>query len=371
MATEPINKSRFPELDFIRAIAVIAVIVIHVTSITLTKTDPDQFTRLSSVLINQLSRFCVPAFLFVSGILAYHSFQRRSTYSGLIVSKLKALIVPYIVWTTIGLLFFLSFSINYKGIIMIFLTGSGPFYQLYYIPLLFQLFVILPLIMRIELNKQMVVLIFLMTCFLLAGYQVLLLSESSHASGVIGYLNTLLQSAFFSWFIYFYLGLFAAKYYANFLEFVKSKSFVFFVTLYVICTILLIADAYYSTIIHKQSDLMGYFRVTVLFYSLATILVLIKLGMIIQSRLLENIYRNSFGIYLIHVAVLKLIYLVSSHMFANPAAIVASIVLTMLISYGMIEVIQRSPLSWLLLGQKSINARRRTNIESTDHKLVR
>ncbi|WP_187274165.1 acyltransferase [Paenibacillus sp. N3.4] len=368
MSTETVNKSRFPELDFLRAVAVIAVIAIHVTSITLIKTDPDHFTRLSSLLINQLSRFCVPAFLFVSGILAYHSFH-RSTYSQLIVSKVKALIIPYVVWTLIGLLFFLSFSINYKGIIMIFLTGNGPFYQLYYIPLLFQMFVILPLIMRFMLNRFILIVISLLSCFLFIGYQFMII-ESVHTMSLIGYVSSFLQSAFFGWIIYFYIGLLAAKNYPSVLKFLQSKSLAFFVMIYVICSILLVTDAYYSIIIHKQDELMGYFRISVLVYSFAALGLIIKLGMISKWKIMTNLYQNSFGIYLIHVAVLKLMFLISSVLFSNLIYVTASIVLTIVISYWIVELIKRTPLSFLLLGQKSMSTKRHSSMKPRDKKMV-
>ncbi|MGO4272558.1 acyltransferase family protein, partial [Paenibacillus sp. TAF58] len=355
------SNNRFPELDFVRAIAVIAVIVIHVTSITLTKMSPDQFTYVASIIVNQLSRFCVPAFLFVSGVLAFHSYKRNS-YTQLIKGKIKDLIVPYVVWTSLGLLLFLSFSSNYKGIIMIFLTGNGPFYQLYYIPLLFQMFVFLPLIIKLAGNKKVVISILLLNILMYVGYQALLVGEV-FSKDLVGSASSILQSTFVIWMSYFCLGVFAAQYYSKLLEFIKSKSTAFFVAMYVMSAIALIADALLGFGLDKQMELMGYFRVTIMIYSLASLALLVKLGMRYKLKFVTNLYRNSFGIYLIHVAVIKVIFMLSSIFFSNLLFIMLSTLLTLIISYWCVELIKRTPVSSLLLGQKNKSERRPASVE--------
>ncbi|WP_261302576.1 acyltransferase [Paenibacillus andongensis] len=369
MTTMVQGNNRFPELDFVRAIAVIAVIVIHVTSITLTKMLPDQFTFLSSIILNQLSRFCVPAFLFVSGVLAFHSYKKNS-YSQLIKGKIKDLIVPYLAWTSLGLFLFLSFSSNYKGIIMIFLTGNGPFYQLYYIPLLFQMFVLLPLIMKLVGSKKIVISILLINILMYVGYQALLVGEV-FSKDLVGSASSILQSTFVVWMGYFCLGVCAAQYYPKLLEFVQSKSTAFFVTIYVISAIALIADAYIGFVINKQMELMGYFRVTVMIYSLTSLALLVKLGMTYKLKSITSLYRNSFGIYLIHVAVIKVIFMLSSVFFSNLFFIILSTLLTLTVSYWCVELIKRTPISSLLLGQKNKSVRKSVSLEPIGNRLER
>ncbi|KRE51002.1 acyltransferase [Paenibacillus sp. Soil724D2] len=367
MTAEVKRNNRFPELDFVRAIAVIAVIAIHVTSITLTKMSPDEFTYIASVILNQLSRFCVPAFLFVSGVLAFHSYKRNS-YSQLIRGKIKDLIVPYVAWTSLGLLLFLSFSSNYKGIIMIFLTGNGPFYQLYYIPLLFQMFIILPLLIKLSGNKKIVISILIINILMYVGYQTLVV-DAVFSKDLVGSASSILQSTFVVWMSYFCLGVYAAQYYSKLLEFVKSKPTAFFVAIYAMSAIVLIADAYVGFGIDKQMELMGYFRLTVMFYSFASIALLVKLGMTYTLKPITSLYRNSFGIYLIHVAAIKVIYMVSSMFFSNLLFIMLSTLLTLIVSYWCVELIKRTPISLLLLGQKNKSIRKQASVKPLNNRL--
>lgn len=351
MTTQVQEKTRFSELDFVRAIAIIAVIVIHVTSITLTKIPTDDITALLSLVLNQLSRFCVPAFLFVSGILAFHSFKKH-TYVQVLKGKTNSLLIPYVIWTILGLLFFQMYSTNYKGIIMIFMTGNGPFYQLYYIPLLFQLFVVLPLMMKFISSKKFVVILSILTMLLFIVYEVIIL-KAVLSEDFIGSTSALLQSTFVYWLIYFYLGIFAAQHYVKLLDFIKSKSTSMFVVVYLVSAVALVVDAYIGFITYKHVELMNYFRVTVFIYSIASIALLIRLGMIYHWKMITHLYRNSFGIYLIHVVFIKILFLISSLFFSNVLYIVLSIVLTTLISYWLIEMIKWTPLSFLLIGKNN------------------
>ncbi|KRE97075.1 hypothetical protein ASG89_29905 [Paenibacillus sp. Soil766] len=368
MPTDIQRNNRFPELDFVRAIAVIAVIVIHVTSITLTKMAPDQFTFIASVILNQLSRFCVPAFLFVSGVLAFHSYKRHN-YSLLIKGKIKDLIVPYVVWTILGLIFFLSFSSNYKGIIMIFLTGNGPFYQLYYIPLLFQMFVLLPFIIKLAGSKRIVISILLVNILMYVGYQTLLLG-AVFSDDIVGSASSILQSTFVVWISYFCMGVFAALYYSQLLLFIKLKPKAFFVAIYVMSAVALIADAYLGFSSDKQMGAMGHFRLTVMIYSFATMALLVKFGMTYKSNLFTYLHRNSFGIYLIHVAVIKVIFMLSSIFFSNLFFIMLSTLITLFVSYGCVELIKRTPISSLLLGQKK-SSRNQSSVVPLRNRLER
>ncbi|WP_171683073.1 acyltransferase [Paenibacillus planticolens] len=356
-----VKSNRFPELDFIRATAVVAVIIIHVTSITLTKMPADRFTFNASVILNQLSRFCVPAFLFVSGVLAFQSYKRNS-YLQVIKGKIRDLIVPYLVWTSLGLVLFLSFSSNYKGIIMIYLTGNGPFYQLYYIPLLFQMFVFLPWIIKLAGSKKMVISILLINILMYVGYQTLLVGTLL-SKDLVGSASTILQSTFVIWMSYFCMGVYATQNYSKLLEFIKSKPIAVVIAIYVLSAIALITDAFISFGYAKQMEIMGYFRITVLIYSFATMALLVKLGMTYKLKPITSLYRNSFGIYLIHVAVIKVIFMVSSIFFSNLLFIMLSTLLTLIVSYWCVELIKRTRISSLLLG-KNNNSKKHVPVES-------
>ncbi|MBP1990376.1 acyltransferase [Paenibacillus eucommiae] len=340
------KQNRFAELDFVRAIALIGVVAIHVTGITLTKVDSNSITLDFSLIINQLSRFCVPAFLFVSGILAYHS-NKSNNYLGLIKRKVNDLVIPYIIWTILGMLLFLDYSINYKGIFMTLVTGNGPFYQLYYIPLLFQMFVVLPILMKLNVSIKSIFLLSGLTLLLFISYQVIM------SKGILQFSpEIILKSSLFAWVIYFVSGIAAAQNYTKLLEFIKSKPTYSFVMVYIISSIFLIVEAFINHSANKTVELLEYFRVTVFFYSFSSIGLLMKIGLNYHTKFLSKIYINSFGIYLVHVAIIKVLLLISLLFFSKILFIIINILLTILISYWVVELLKRTPASFLLFGQR-------------------
>ena len=96
--------TRLPYLDLLRGLAALGVVLIHATaaalaSFTLTPEMPAGFWLLFA--LNQLARFCVPAFFVLAGFLAaYHTDRPRSTH-GRLAQRIFKLAVPYLFWSFI------------------------------------------------------------------------------------------------------------------------------------------------------------------------------------------------------------------------------------------------------------------------------
>ena len=65
-----IIKKRVLEMDVVRVVSIVAVIVLHVSAIVLYRCTPYSTTYDITFFFNQLSRFSVPAFIAVSGMNA-------------------------------------------------------------------------------------------------------------------------------------------------------------------------------------------------------------------------------------------------------------------------------------------------------------
>ncbi len=147
-------KQRLTELDFVRAIAAISVVVIHVTA------SPIAFGRRGSLPVlfyigaNQMARFSIAAFVFITGVVLFYNYpaDRPIRYGEFIRRRLTYIFVPYLLW-----------SIGYTAAKVIITRGSyrptlamfakdlalgNTFYHLYFIILIFQAYLLFPLILR-------------------------------------------------------------------------------------------------------------------------------------------------------------------------------------------------------------------------------
>ena len=100
-------------------------------------------------LIEQLTVFSIPAFLFVSGFfVAFLTGRNRPTVAlATVGARVKSLLIPYLIWSVVVLLGFALQGRVFSGTqyLRLLLTGaSDPSY--YYVPLLIQLYLLAPLI---------------------------------------------------------------------------------------------------------------------------------------------------------------------------------------------------------------------------------
>jgi surface polysaccharide O-acyltransferase-like enzyme len=98
-------KTHFFYLDVLRALAIFAVLILHLSA------DPASaygklpaLSWLSSALYNGLTRFCVPMFVLISGSLLLNP-ARDASIKELFSKRLPKLLIPLVVWSIIYVLF--------------------------------------------------------------------------------------------------------------------------------------------------------------------------------------------------------------------------------------------------------------------------
>jgi peptidoglycan/LPS O-acetylase OafA/YrhL len=152
-------------LLMLNGIAIVCVVLFHASGwgftamfswahryLPVTSPNYDQVGSLSYYglrLVEQLAQFSIPAFLFVSGFfVAFMTGKKRETVAwSVIASRIKFLIIPYLVWSALlivgGLLQGRSYTA--ASLLRMVLTGStNPAY--YFVPLLIQFYLISPLL---------------------------------------------------------------------------------------------------------------------------------------------------------------------------------------------------------------------------------
>lgn len=151
MSTLQITISR-RKTAIIRGLAILAVLSVHILS-SLHQIYLNQTWQWFSVSLDQASRFCVPAFIILSGYgLASKYHEQQVSWWPFIKSRLKKLLPLYIVWSaTSALIFSLvpTWSAGYdpQPFLLQLLFGRAD-YQMYFLVVLFQLYVIFPWLWR-------------------------------------------------------------------------------------------------------------------------------------------------------------------------------------------------------------------------------
>jgi peptidoglycan/LPS O-acetylase OafA/YrhL len=101
--------------------------------------------------VEQIIVFAIPAFLFVSGYsIAVATGKDQKTVSwGLIFSRMRYLVIPYLIWTTVVLLLNYAETQTLSPIVILlaYITGSSN-EVLYFVPLLMQFYLLSPLLVR-------------------------------------------------------------------------------------------------------------------------------------------------------------------------------------------------------------------------------
>jgi surface polysaccharide O-acyltransferase-like enzyme len=272
--TEIVPKIRDNRLDFIRGLAMCGIVMIHVNSYFEFFHSQETSPVLLTLVLSNLSRFSVPVFIFSAGY-----FSRDKNFFEYWKPKITSILVPYLIFSTIG--FFVKFpNWDFSNFVNSIVFGKSltPYY---FIPLLFQFYILFYLILKLLSTQKMWYVSFI-------ALVVNILSNE-------GYLNFLPASyepiSIFNFIFFFVIGIQFSRFGFNKIEDSKYNLFVvralYFITF---CYVVYISIV---NLIHLKNH-------TIL-YPCLTFLVLYSLKVIPWvSDKMAIVGKESMGIFLLH-----------------------------------------------------------------------
>ncbi len=142
------TKSRLEFLDVFRGIGILATVEIHVCGALMSATSKQSPEWLFLFIVTRALLFAVPAFLILTTLLQVHKLQRPYKFGDVMKKAVIGIAYPYLLWSMAYLFIaYKNHQIHATPIQVLFNLLFGKAYgSLYFLRILFQLMVLLPLI---------------------------------------------------------------------------------------------------------------------------------------------------------------------------------------------------------------------------------
>ena len=280
---------RIEYFDILRAFAIFGVVAIHSSSTGLQFSEESVNFNFTVLWRNSLN-FSVPMFLAISGFfLAKKRIRSYGEYIIFLKKQIPRIYVPLLIWSLVW--FGLAVLINNKPIVheltkLLIFQSSGSYY---FVALIIQYYLLLPIIKRLANNKGLILSIIMsmtMTCaiFYLRYYTEISLHLILYAGN------------FVTWLMFFVLGL----YLGTSAKIILSNKFLALLIL-VFYALSCIESYLLIAMFHQAEDAVTAVKASSFLYSFVLIVFLFNNQNWISSKFLKNLGEMSFGIYLIHM----------------------------------------------------------------------
>lgn len=312
--------TRYEKFDILRGFAIIGVVLIHITAPLATE------GKVLAVLVNQISRFAVPVFFFLSGwgLTIAESYAKSDGYWDFLKARFLSVFPQYIVWNFIYLAYSDVWSSqNLMEVLKAFLLGI-IYNHLYFVPVILVLYVFYPLLLKVA-NKFGVLLSLFIT----------MISQLSDVW--IQHEYFYMNKNILNWIFYFIFGMWFAKNFKDKVQHLQKYKFFIWIGLVlsmslVLLTPFLVGDLFDFNLVLAST------RPTVIFYSTMLVLLMIVTPFNHQklNKALLKLSKYSFYIYLSHYLFLSIwrdVYATLGWDWNTLLYIVFSFVLVMGVSY--------------------------------------
>lgn len=342
-------KGRLIELDLVRSVSIIAVLMIHVSSFY--PWFNKSFSWTGFYVFYQITSFAVPAFIMLSGLLtSMNSVKREFKYFEFIRSRFLYIFLPYCFWS-IAYFAYRHDTLTYNAALKDFITGR-PFFHLYFIAIIIQLYILFPLFLYAakRFNAWHLVPAVLLQVFATYLYK----HDASWLHGNLG------ATFFVGWILCFYIGCVIGCNYETFKD-MSEKYSQAIIGVIAAFSVYKIGDYYYAVHHAKIALFYGYSNTVTLsnlFYATCIVSACVALGGASKSKAYEKainvIAINSFGMYLCHLLVIRAIKFIFSEFKIESTNITVTVVLfvTVVLSIAITSAIGKFKLGKYAVGKR-------------------
>jgi peptidoglycan/LPS O-acetylase OafA/YrhL len=302
------GKGKVYEFELFRAFAILAVVMIHATSQGVGILERHSIVHVLINFLNKISLFAVPGFIFMSGVVLFYTYYESWQLKDIVpyyTKRLKFIVVPYLVVSLVYYLFNQrlyggSLAFNWRHFVSL-LPWAKASYHLYFIIIILQFYLLFPLLLLLVKKYPI-----MKRYFTWLGVGLFLIFYVINNF----YHNIPHRSSLcYTYFIFFFLGAsIGMNYKAALAAIIRYQAWIIIVTL---VTGLGLASLYIWADFSHVGDLYLFDFCFYTYGAFASLFLLwssyrIHLKYSKLSTALQNIGKHSFGIYLIHPAILSL-----------------------------------------------------------------
>lgn len=344
-------QNRKSELNYIRTIAMIAVVMIHTASFY--PWFVKSYYTNWYFIYHQLTSFSVPSFICISGIVLSLKYMKSEFhYLNFLKSRFIGILTPYLIVSILYLIYTQDIlKKSAKNILISLLTGQS-FFHLYFVIIIMQLYLLFPLFRYLSLKIKS---LFCFLPLLLIQYYF-----TQNSIFIFPFIEKYFRTSFFlEWFFIFLLGCYIGVHYDLYKNIIdKYINGIIGITTSLI--IYKIANFYYIVFYLKKSNLWSYAQVQSfenILYTFCIIGLVTHFSSYIKNNYimsLSNVLsQNSFGVYLYHMFVLRFFkYLIEYFkIHVNNLIILSILIITIVLSTIFSILINKIPFGYLIVGK--------------------
>lgn len=334
-------------VDVLRIVAMLMVVVIHVSASNWHGSDVQSFEWKTFNVFDSMVRSAVPIFVMISGMFFLNP-GKPFNLSALYKKSILRLAIAYVFWSiayAVFMFYYKGLEWNENSISWLIDYTLNEHNILWYIPMLIGVYILIPVLRPITATKNKKLLEYILWVFFIFGILIRTVNKFDINENLLLVLNKIQLDGFVAYVGYFLLGYYLFTY-----DFKKKWRIVIYILGIVSVFVTIFVGQHFALEANKPGNILyGYHMLTTFFEGMA-IIVFIKSSKYIASlsekqgtsKVIVEFSALTFGMYLIHDMVLRVFLKLGFTTIAfNPILAVSSIIIAVFVVSAILVFILR------------------------------